>query len=1672
MASVYGKYILRGSAVEELTIAMPMTIGGTLGAVDLSDYVLSGCDSLKTVTVLSGAIPNNAFYGNKSLETVYLGPGVTKIGNNAFAGCQKLTSVTLSGGVFGSSLFADCPSLTDVTIVSGEIPAGAFKGCASLTTLSIPDSVTKYGAGMIYGCASLKSLRIGAGIGKSVGPWAIDGTSIHNPLYIGEGSQLETLELAEGITTIGKYALGNGGQGSGSGYTNLKTLILPSTLTTIGNRNLSAHSALRTIRLPDGLQSITDSGSFDPAVTLYTTAYNSVVDAFAQQKKIAYVYDSSAGLPQFRLRLVAKQSAVTGSALLVSDGTVLVTRGIEGEVAVLDEGYAVLADDEVAFLAPVMPEAPMVREGCAFAGWYTDPEFTAPWTMNVMPSADLTLYAKILEPVAVDYVTLDENGEATLFQRFSLLEGSELPVPEAAPEKEHAVFSGWYTDEECLAPVAIKRVPAQGVTLYAGFIQQTRILFAVNSWHAGKADAALPEGFYLYTEMYQTPNEAFALPADPMVEGYAFEGWFRDPEMELMVVPNLVPSAEKIIYGKLSRMPVGGKYKPVEGGLELVSYRLQDNQDSSVSLPSLVNGQKLVSIGAYAFDDSGVTSVRLPDTVQRIDRNAFGNSTIGSITVSRASTHYATRAGVLYNKDMTELICYPEAMRHASYDMPDTVTRIGESAVANNRWLKTVRFSSALVESGPSAFSGCRALSRVELPDSVTTLRKGAFSGCEMLRYFSAYGLTTIEGTSLDTLPLNLDMAVFGPLGQGVLRDWCTFHLNNGETYTANYNQYALMLYVDGALLREISAEAGVTIGLLQRMDEDENGNFVQTWYRDSEMTTPWNPDTDLMPAQPLTLYATLTKQFAYEAVTLEQEGGAVTGLRLTGYRGNAHTLTIPETLDGQPVIAIGNDFGAGLASVNELTIGNHILSLEMDQAPAGCVIICDADSPAHVWALAHGADYQLRAYVLTFEATGLDVHPMSAVRNASLFLPTPERGASTFLHWCTDEARTVPVALDEDGLYAMPGYDHTLYAAWLEPDDTAPFEVSVENGTVTITGYTGSEPNVVIPQTLLGLPVTAIGEAAFQGARMQSIDLGAVSAIGEYAFADCANLVSVTLPDTVALVEDHAFSGCANLRKAELGTGLAFLNTDVFSGCRSLSAVTVSERNEYLASQDGVLLSRDGSRLLLYPAGKSERAYRIPDGVSTIAARAFADQSRLTRLTVPDSVVSVLDEAFKGCIALSDFTASSVTQIGSGAFFGCASLTTVNAGERLTSVGEFAFSGCSSLQRVYLSAAVTLVADNTYFGYSAVTLVGTTGSSAQAYALANGLFFVDPQAQSVQEIRLSESDVTIGRGYTLQLSATLLPESAAGAAVRWVSSDQAVATVDEQGLVSALGIGDAYIRVYSDNACSAECKVTVVADIPAEAISLEQDALQMNSGDRLSLRATVTPLHTTDLPLKWTSSDERVVTVDARGVVQALGGGEAIITAETINGLSASCAVSVTALVTDITIQEDRHELYLMPGLDSLQLTAVVLPENATAHVPLWHSSDPTIATVDGNGFVTALTAGNVIVTATAADSSGVSASYPLTVYEQPAALEEIGEEAFCGDSGLQYVILGERVAAIHARAFANASRLVAIRIPASVQQIADDAFTGSHPLIICAADSAAYRFALAHGLPVWCEE
>ena len=72
------------------------------------------------------------------------------------------------------------------------------------------------------------------------------------------------------------------------------------------------------------------------------------------------------------------------------------------------------------------------------------------------------------------------------------------------------------------------------------------------------------------------------------------------------------------------------------------------------------------------------------------------------------------------------------------------------------------------------AFNDCVGLSEIALPSSVTTLKSGAFAGCSNLTKFTAYGLTAIEGSATETIPRNMNMAIYGPLGNGILRDWLT----------------------------------------------------------------------------------------------------------------------------------------------------------------------------------------------------------------------------------------------------------------------------------------------------------------------------------------------------------------------------------------------------------------------------------------------------------------------------------------------------------------------------------------------------------------------------------------------------------------------------------------------------------------------------------------------------------------------------------------------------------------------------------------------------------------------------------------------------------------------------------------------------------------------------------
>ena len=272
-----------------------------------------------------------------------------------------------------------------------------------------------------------------------------------------------------------------------------------------------------------------------------------------------------------------------------------------------------------------------------------------------------------------------------------------------------------------------------------------------------------------------------------------------------------------------------------------------------------------------------------------------------------------------------------------------------------------------------------------------------------------------------------------------------------------------------------------------------------------------------------------------------------------------------------------------------------------------------------------------------------------------------------------------------------------------------------------------------------------------------------------------------------------------------------------------------------------------------------------------------------------------------------------------------------------------------------------------------------------------------------ITSVGLPPSEV-LNKGETLQMEvdygtkneaeAEAIAEAAEKLDLVWTSSDEAVATVDGDGLVTAVGAGTAEIKVSaSDVNLSSSCMVTVV--VPAPGITVpDQLELVMNGENTAQLGAEATPEDATDVTLMYTSSDETVATVDETGLVTAVANGEAdititltqtfpVATGETASPESAGEPIEMTATthVTVTTAVEsisfDKTEGVLTVG-NTHQIKATVNPENASDQMLTWTSSDESVATVDGSGNVAAKAAGSATITASVGD---VSETYSLTV-------------------------------------------------------------------------------------------
>lgn len=230
----------------------------------------------------------------------------------------------------------------------------------------------------------------------------------------------------------------------------------------------------------------------------------------------------------------------------------------------------------------------------------------------------------------------------------------------------------------------------------------------------------------------------------------------------------------------------------------------------------------------------------------------------------------------------------------------------------------------------------------------------------------------------------------------------------------------------------------------------------------------------------------------------------------------------------------------------------------------------------------------------------------------------------------------------------------------------------------------------------------------------------------------------------------------------------------------------------------------------------------------------------------------------------------------------------------------------------------------------------------------------------AVQSVALDQSDVTINRKNTLQLTATVAPQNATNKKVTWTSSNPDVATVDAAGKVTGIGAGTATITATA-NQKTAECQVSVV--VLMDGISLNHTELSIDKGSTEQLTAKIEPEDTTeDKKITWTSSDPEIASVDADGKVTAHKVGKADIKAAAV-GATATCEITVTSPMTGIAL--DKTTLTLNRNTTDT-LTVSYLPEDTTDdRTVTWSSSAPEIADVDQQGNVVATGIGTATITA-----------------------------------------------------------------------------------------------------------
>ena len=827
---------------------------------------------------------------------------------------------------------------------------------------------------------------------------------------------------------------------------------------------------------------------------------------------------------------------------------------------------------------------------------------------------------------------------------------------------------------------------------------------------------------------------------------------------------------------------------------------------------------------------------------------------------------------------------------------------------------------------GEAAFWSCTALTSVTIPNSVTSIGREAFSNCH----------------ALTSMTIHADVTNIGEAAFFYCKALTSIEVaSNNEHYSS----------VDGILFNKDATELVCYPG-------GRTGSYTISESVNSVCNYAFSG------------CASLTSVTIPDSVTSigKQTFSGCTALT---------DVTIPDRVTSIGDYAFYNCFE--LASV---TIPESVMSIG-ERAFYGCTALTDVyytGTKAQWSAISIGNDNEPllyavihTGYMVSYDANGGEGAPAAQVKNPgediTLSTVIPTRENHKFLGW---RALTpAGIMVYQPGDVYTEDEDIYLTAMWRVVSgrcgDNLTFTLD-DAGTLAVSGAGDMydyktepapwrESGEYITSITVGEGVTSIGAAAFGSLEnLKNLSLpSTLNKIGDYAIGACTSLTSVTIPENVSEIGIWAFTGLWSLEEISIPGSIAKISDYAFAGCNALRKLTLNGGTTAI----GKYAFTGCTRLT---------ELTLPDGLETVDGYAFRDCEVITKLTVPVSATSIADGAFSGCTALTDVHYAGTKAQWDAISIGAENEPLLNAVIHtgyMVSYDANGGEGAPAAQvkekgkALKLSTVIPTRRHFTFLGWATTR----TAKSAQYKAGASYTKDADVTLYAVWKPVLA-TKITVtpataalcGANRTLELTASVIPAEADDT-VTWSSSNEKIATVDENGVVTTHGVyGTVTITAAAADGSRRTGKCTLTVKSPlTEALTIrDSDGAECNgkavflpliSGSKYQYTAERTPADSASA-VKWTSSNARVVTVSAAGLVSVKGVGSAVITAKSAdtNAASASFTVSVvnftpTLSAKTVTINsffDNGTDISVTCAPDSSLMSLELCTKSGSSYVPL----------------------------------------------------------------------------------------------------------------------------------------